>query len=152
MQAGWQRLGADGEHGEHPLCRDRMGSSCRVPAVAARGSAFATGSFPMLIFNTNARRWHFPETAQKRAFQTVTGASQSSLGAGKAYSCFWRQTGPTVILLPIPSTLEFQQQLQEEGLAPAVSLLRAFQGESSPRHGKARSRAHPLRRSTVRHL
>ena len=31
---------------------------------------------------------------------------------------------------PIPSTLEFQQQLQEEGLAPAVTLFRAPQGRA----------------------
>lgn len=98
----------------------------------------------------------FAKTSQKHTFQTVTGASQRSLGAGKAYSCFWRQTESTVILLPIPSILEFQQRFQEEGLASAVTLFRAFQGESSPRHSKACSKAcskaHPVWRSTIRHL
>lgn len=79
----------------------------------------------IFMFLAPSQKWHFPEASLKCHLQTITRASQKSQRAGKAQAaCSWGQTGSTLIVPAIPSTLDSQRWLQEEGLAHSVPLFR----------------------------
>lgn len=105
-----------------------MGSTGRILHAGIRCGAFATPKPPFTIqrfyihvFSTNPGvefSWGIPKVLSPNHKQSLSEVPRTD----KAHSCSWRQTGSTVILPAIPSTLDSQWQLQDKGLVHSVPL------------------------------
>lgn len=93
-------------------------------------------SAPIFMFSIPSQRVAFSRGIPK---VPSPNHNQKSQGAGKAHARSWGQTGSAVILPAIPSTLDSQWQLQEEGLDHSVPLSR-----KAPQNIAKPAAKHPL--------